>query len=122
MTDWGAIISAGVAISNQLLEEEKSDKSHAQSRENTILQLQDNERGRVAQAERQAEALANNLEIANIGAQTDLETMNKRIMGDVLLKQGEGQNNLMLEDFRSSANAPERFNRSADILAQVLSR
>ena len=120
--DWGAVISAGVSLASGLLEDENREQQFAQSRENQILQLQDNERGRVAQADRLATAEAGALERAQLAASAQLEATNKRILGDVLLDQGKGQETLMLESFRSSANAPERFNNAASVLAQVLAR
>lgn len=120
--DWGSIIAGGIAIANQLLGDEENEEQRGFDRETTILQLQDNERARAAQAERQAELLASNLQIAQLGNAADLEQVKKRIMGDVLLQQGQGQEKLMLEDFRASANAPERFNSAANVLATVLAR
>lgn len=120
--DWGAVIAAGVSVAGQLLEDDQRDQQRADSRENMILQLQDNERDRAAQAERLQEQLANTKAIAELGAATDKELAKARIMGDVLLDQGKGQSQLMLEDFRSSAQAPERFNNAATVLANVLSR
>lgn len=116
--DWGAIIAAGVGIAGQLLEDDEREDERADSRENLILQLQDNERDRAAQLERQQIASQASLDAARMG----FEAQKKRILGDVLLEQGKGQENLMLENFRASANAPERFNNAASILAQVLSR
>ena len=119
---WATVIGAGVNISKGLLEDENNQQALDQSRENTILQLQDNERAREAQMDRLAIAEAGAMDRANLAASTQLEGQKKRILGDVLLKQGEGQEKLYLESFRSKANKPERFNNAANILAQILSR
>jgi hypothetical protein len=116
--DWGPIIAAGVNIASGMLADETNQQSLDQSKENLILNLQDNERDRAAQLERQQLANQAMIESANIG----LQGQKKRILGDVLLQQGQGQEKLMLEAFRAAANKPERFNTAAQVLANVLSR
>ena len=120
--DWDTIIAAGVSLAGGLLKDDEKDRARADTRETQILNLQDNERGRQAQADRLQDTLASNLQIAQLGQETSLENTRKKILGDVLLQQGQGQEKLMLESFRSSANTPERFNTAANILSQVLSR
>ena len=62
------------------------------------------------------------LEAQKYAADVSLEATKKRIMGDVLLKQGEGQEKLGIEAYRANANRPERFNNAANVLASVLAR
>lgn len=116
--DWAPIISAGVSLAQGLLNDENKKDERADSRENLILNLQDNERDRAAALERQRIAL----EASKYASDTSLAAAKKRILGDVLLQQGKGQEALGIEAYRAAANKKERFNDAASVLAQVLSR
>lgn len=116
--DWGPIIAAGVNIAGGLLTDDARQEELGQSKEIAILNIQDRERDRIAQMERQQ--AANQAALAAAGMQ--LEGQKKKILGDVLLQQGQGQERLMLEAFRAAATRPERFNTAANVLAQVLAR
>lgn len=118
MSFWGPIIAAGVNLASGLLEDEEKEEDRAQTKEIELLRLQDNERDRVAAMQR-AELSA---ETTLAAAEKSLEAAKKRILGDVLLQQGQGQEKLGIEAFRAAANKPERFNDAASVLAQVLSR
>ena len=116
--DWGPIIAAGVGIAGDFLQQDTVNQANAQSMEQLLLTLQDNERARQAALERQQLANSATLQAANISA----DTARKRILGDVLLQQGQGQERLGIEAFRAAANRPERFNSAAAVLSQVLAR
>ena len=120
--DWATVISAGVNLAEGMLEDDANDATREQSRENIILQNLDNERDRANRLLMSQEGNKAQLEAAKISAGAQLEATKKRIMGDVLLKQGDAQGEAMLEGYRAAANAPERFNTAANILAQVLAR
>lgn len=122
MSIWGSLISAGVSLAGDLLAQDTRDQQQQANRETTILQLQDNERGREAQADRLQAEIAAALERTQLNTQAQLDIAKKRILGDVLLKQGEGQEKLMLESYRAAEARPERFNDAASVLAQILSR
>ena len=116
--DWGPVIAAGVNLAQDFLGQDDKQQQFAQDRETTILQLQDNERGRAAAMDRANLAAQTQLEAAGLSA----DVAKKKILGDVLLQQGQGQEKLGLEAYRAAANRPERFNTAANVLAQILSR
>lgn len=116
--DWGPVIAAGVNLAQGLLQDSARDDATALSNEQFLMNLQAQERDRAAAMDRAQLAANASIQAANISA----DVAKKRILGDVLLQQGQGQEKLMLESFRASANAPERFNTAANILAQILSK
>lgn len=115
---WGTIIAAGVSLAGGLLADENKDEDRKQSREETILELQDNERdrqNRLALQQMQADAT---LAAARIG----LEGTKKRILGDALLNKGKDEGSALLSRFQTTANRPERFGTAATSLAAMLQR
>ena len=118
MSFWGPIIQGGLGIVSGMLDDEQKDEDNEVSRENLLLELQDNERDRENLLQLQASKSADDRYSADLG----YKGTKKKIMGDVLLDQGDGQEKLGIEAFKSAANAPERFGTAANILAQILAR
>lgn len=116
--DWSAIIAAGVSLAQDQLAQEDKEDERVQSDKQLLMNLADKERDRIA-AEERAKISA---EASMYGADKTLEAQKKRILGDVLLRQGEGQEKLGIEAYRAHANKPERFNDAASVLAGVLAR
>jgi len=120
--EWKDVISAGVNIAQGLLKDDQAKQDRDVNRETIILQNMDNERDRANRLLISQQGNQASLEAANIGAKAQLEATKKRIMGDVLLKQGDAQGDAMLTGYKAVLDTPERFNTAANILAQILAR
>lgn len=116
--DWGPIIAAGVNIAQDFLNQDDKERERAQSDEQFYASLADKERDRLAAGERADLTAQTQLQLGEMSA----ETARKRVLGDVLLQQGQGQESLGIEAFRAAANRPERFNTAANALAAILAR
>lgn len=119
---WGAVIAAGASLVSGLIQDEREKEKNTQSKENLILELQDNERDRQAQADRQAALLASNESIAGADREANLLMDKRRILGQAILDQGEDQGQAMLRRAELAAQTPERFNTAANALAASLLR
>lgn len=116
--DWSTVIAAGVSLAQDYLKQDDKKQDNAQSDKQFFATLADKERDRANEAAMNQARI----EASKYAADLTLEAAKKRILGDVLLKQGEGQQKLGIEAYRASANKPERFNNAAAVLAGVLSK
>jgi hypothetical protein len=118
MSWWELIVSAGVALAKDYGESERIDDAQNANKEIEILKLQNRERDRANQKQISEMANATTLQSTELS----LQGQKKRILGDVLLQQGKGQEALGIEAYRASANRPERFNTAASVLAKIFAQ
>ena len=120
--DLSALILAGTTLAEGLLKDDAREEQFGFDREMNILKLQDNERSRANDLARSELMAGASVEAAKLQAGAALEQTKRKILGDMLLKQGDGQLQGLLTKLKGTVSRPERFNDAASILSQVLAR
>ena len=122
MSMWAGIFAAGATLAQGLLQQRQTDETNA-------INIQNNELDRQAAMDRlnaslavQREGLANNLAAANISAGAQKDIAGANIQGRVLEQQGQAGNDLMLAQYNSFANKPERLQAGVNTLVGALRR
>ena len=110
------LIAGGVGIAQGLLQEDQQDRANAQSKENLLLQLADNERDRGTRLEQSR--ISADAALAAAGMQA--ETAKKRILGEAIMDKGKDSGTAMLSSLNNLERKPERFNQAASQLAAIL--